>query len=325
MQTGDLNEGVVLDCATFDRGDIDFSPLRAVLPRWQMHASTAPGETLERLSGCEVVISNKVVLDRSVLERSPRLRFVGVAATGYNNVDVQAASELGITVCNVRDYATASVVQHVYAVILELARRTCDYRTALAGGAWSRASGFCLLDYPITDLSGKVLGVVGFGVLGQAVAAAAPAFGLQVMVAERGNVAPRPGRYALDEVIATADILSLHCPLTTSTAGLINAATLRRMKPSAWLVNTARGGLVDEAALAEAIEHEVIAAAALDVLSVEPPPPDHPLLKLLPHPGLLITPHIAWAARSARQKLIDEVARNIEAFALGQPRNVIQP
>ncbi|MGF1548356.1 MAG: D-2-hydroxyacid dehydrogenase [Thiotrichales bacterium] len=325
MQAVNLATGVVLDSATFDRGDINYAALHRALPTWRMYPLTDPGETVARLAECEVVVTNKALLDRTMLESAPRLRYIGVAATGYNNVDVQTAAALGITVCNVRDYATASVVQHVYAVLLELARRTCDYRAALADGAWSRARTFCLLDYPITDLAGKVLGIIGYGVLGQAVAAAAPAFGLSVKVAERIGVAPRPGRYALDEVIASADILSLHCPLTPETAGMINAASLGRMQSSAWLINTARGGLIDEPALAAALYNGVIAAAALDVLSVEPPPPDNPLIALLPRPNLLITPHIAWAARSARQKLIDEVGQSIEAFALGQPRNLVQP
>ncbi len=319
-----LSRGVILDRDTFDRGDIDYASLDRVVERWEAFAVTRPEEVAPRIVDAEVVVTNKVVLDRRALEGARSLALVCIAATGTNNVDLVAAAELGIPVCNVRGYSTRAVSQHVYSLILSLAHRVCDYRDLVRAGAWSRSDSFCLLDFPVADLASRSLGIVGYGDLGRAVAAIAPAFGLEVLIAERKGQAPRPGRLPLEEVFARADILSLHCPLTPDTARLINAETLSRMKRTAWLINTARGGLLDEAALAEALDQGVIEAAALDVLSVEPPPPDHVLLAR-PRRNLLITPHMAWATLTSRQKLVEEIALNIAAFLDGVPRNRVMP
>ena len=305
--------GVILDRATLDRNDLDFTQLLALLPSWTLHDQTSPDELDSRLDGTGIILTNKVVLTRETLQRHPDIKLICVLATGTNNVDLAAATELGIEVRNVKGYGTASVTQHVFSLILSLARHLCQYQTAVQEGRWSHSSQFCLLDYPIEDISGKTLGIVGYGELGQAVAGMASAFGLNVMVAERANTPCREGRLPLEQVIAQADIVTLHCPLTAATENMINAETLAAMKTSAWLINTARGPLVDEAALAHALDNGVITAAALDVLSSEPPNPQNPLLNRR-RDNLIVTPHIAWAARTARQKIIELTLANIREF-----------
>jgi glycerate dehydrogenase len=223
-------------------------------------------------------------------------------------------------VCNSRGYGTASVVQHALALILALSVRLPEYRATVAAGRWQASPVFCLLDHPIAELAGRVLGIVGFGTLGRGVASVASALGMDVRVAQRPGGEPQENRVPLASLLPMVDVLSLHCPLTEHTHGLIGAAELRAMKPTALLINTARGALVDEGALADALRTGEIAGAGVDVLSVEPPPPDHPLLA--PDvPNLILTPHIAWAARESRQRLADDVAANIEAFIAGEPRN----
>ncbi len=280
----------------------------------------APEERSARLRGARVAVTNKVLLDRAVLASAPELRLVCLTATGTNNVDLAAARELGIAVANVTGYATAAVVQHVFALILAHATRLLDYRAAVAAGAWSSSAQFCLLDFPIFELAGKTLGIVGYGELGRAVARVAQAFGMEVLVAQRPGGPPQEGRLPLMELLPRVDVLSLHCPLADNTRDLIGVAELALMRPTALLVNTARGGLVDGEALAAALRAGTIGGAALDVLSVEPPPTGHPLLA--PDiPNLILTPHTAWASREARQRVMDEVARNIAAFAAGERRN----
>ena len=314
------DRAVFLDLATVDRGDLDLTGLTAACAHWSMFETTRPAEIAARLAGAEVAVTNKVVLDHTALASAPALRLVCLTATGTNNVDLAAAQGLGIVVANVTGYATASVVQHVFALILAHATRLLDYRTAVAAGAWSASPQFCLLDFPIFELAGKTLGVVGFGELGRAVARVAEAFGMQVLIAQRPGGPPQAGRLPLAELLPRVDVLSLHCPLAENTRNLIGAAELALMRPTALLVNTARGGLVDGEALAEALRAGTIGGAALDVLSVEPPPPGHPLLA--PDlPNLILTPHTAWASREARQRVLDEVARNIGAFAAGERRN----
>lgn len=249
---------------------------------------------------------------------APRLKLICVAATGTNNIDLLAASARGIEVRNVRGYATPSVVQHTWGLILALATRLANYRDAIRRGDWSVSPQFCLLDYPITELAGKKLGILGFGELGRAVAAVAPAFGMEVLVGRLPGRPPAPQRVPLATVLAESDVLSLHCPLTAQTAGLIGARELACMKSSAWLINTARGGLVDEYALAAALRSGYLGGAALDVLSQEPPRASHPLLA----PDLqtlLLTPHTAWASQAARQRLVLLLADNIRAYRAGRP------
>ncbi|MGE5152513.1 MAG: 2-hydroxyacid dehydrogenase [Bdellovibrio bacteriovorus] len=305
--------GVFLDLASVDRGDLDLSRLRGACQGWALHPATAPDQTRERLAGAQVVVTNKVTLDATLLEGAPALKLVCVAATGTNNLDLEAAARLGIGVRNVRGYATASVVQHVLALILNHFTRLTDQQDAVRRGDWSRSSQFCLLDHPIEEVAGRTLGIVGLGELGGAVARMARCLGMDVLVAQRPGGDTRPGRLPLAELLPRVDVLSLHCPLTPETRGLIGAAELGLLRSGALLVNTARGGIVDEDALASALREGRLGGAALDVLSEEPPPPDHPLLA--PDlPRLTITPHVAWASRAARQRLLDAVAANIEAY-----------
>ena len=310
---------VFLDLATVDRDDLDLSPLHRVAGEFQTWPVTPPGKIAGRMDGADVVIINKARLDAGTLEAA-RPRLVCLAATGTDNVDLEAARRCGTAVANIRDYCTDSLAQHVFALVLALTTRLVDYRDAVRAGAWSRSETFALLDYPIHELAGKTLAIVGHGTLGRAVAERAPAFGLRVLVAERRGEAPRPGRVGFEHALAESDIVSLHAPLTEATRELINAGTLARMKPGALLINTARGGLVDEAALVEALSTGQLGGAGLDVLGQEPPPADHPLLD----PALancIVTPHIAWAAREARQRAVEEMAANIAAWCAGERRN----
>ncbi|MBI5039842.1 MAG: 2-hydroxyacid dehydrogenase [Gammaproteobacteria bacterium] len=314
-----LNHGVFLDLDTLHPQDLDLTALRATLPRWDMHDFTAPADGARRLQDVAVAITNKFVIDAALLARTPQLKLICVAATGTNNVDLAAAAEHGITVCNVTGYATASVVEHVFALMLALQRRLTEQQHA-AHTLWAHQRGFCVLDYPTTELHGKTLGIVGYGELGRAVAAVGSAFGMQVLIAQRPGGDDREGRVPLDDMLRRADVLSLHCPLTNTTRGLIGARELTLMKPSALLINTARGGLVDEAPLMHALQQNRIGGAGVDVLIEEPPRQSNPLLmhKL---PNLIVTPHVAWASREARQRLVDEVTANIRAYLDGTPRN----
>lgn len=281
---------------------------------------TAPEQVVERARDAAVIVTNKVKLPGALLEQLPRLKLVAVSATGVDHIDLDAARRLGIGVCNVRDYATHSVPEHVFAVLLALRRNLQRYATAAIDGHWSKSEAFCLHDWPIDDLAGSTLGIVGGGALGKAVARLAEAFGMRVRVADRRGASPRRGYVAFEQVLAEADVLSLHVPLTPETRSLIGAPEIARMKPSAILINSARGGVVDEATLLDALRTGRLAGAAIDVLGGEPPPAEHPLL-VAQLPNLLITPHIAWASRQAQQRLADEVMENIAAFRRGERRN----
>ena len=311
---------VFLDYATvsFD-GDLDPRSLHAALPGLEIRDHTAPHEIAARVAGREVVLVNKLRITREIIEASPSLRLIALAATGTNNVDLVAASERGIAVCNLRDYCTASVVQHVFGVLLLLTQKLREYDALVRSGAWQRGEQFCLLDYPIRELVGRRLGIVGFGTLGRGVARAATAFGMEVLVANRPGGSPVPGRLDLDELLAAVDVLSLHCPLTAATQGMIGASRLSLMKRDAVLINTARGALVDAEALANALRGRMLGGAAIDVLSQEPPVDGSPLLAG-DIPNLIVTPHIAWAAREARQRCIDEMAANVADFRRGGRR-----
>lgn len=304
---------VFLDTATIDPGDVDWAPLHRLPLAWRFHTTTPPEAVPGRIRDVQVVVTNKVRLDRAVLERAPELRLVQVAATGTDNVDLEAARALGIAVRNVTDYATASVVQHVFALMLALTVRLQEHSDAVASGRWSAASTFSLLDFPFQELAGRRLGVVGYGTLGRAVARAARCFGMEVLVAERRGHAPRAGRLPFDTVLGQCEVLTLHCPLTPQTHHLIGSAELGRMRRDALLINTARGAVVDNRALARALQTGRIAGAGIDVLEQEPPPPDHPLLRL-GHPRLILTPHVAWASRASRQRLVERMAASISKF-----------
>ncbi len=312
------------------QGDLDFSRLASTLPEWQAYEATADAQVAERITNATVAVSNKVRIDDAAMGHAPHLRLICIAATGTNHVDLNAARRRGIGVCNVPGYATASVVQHVFALILALSIRLPDYQQALRAGRWQHSSQFCLLDYPIREIAGKTLGIIGYGELGQAVAHVAEAFGMRVMVAQSGyrdglrGAAPIPmtviERTPLQELLPQVDILSLHCPLTPETRGLIGAAELALMRPDALLINTARGGIVDETALAAALCQGKLGGAGVDVLTQEPPTQGSPLLAAN-IPNLILTPHIAWASREARQRLVDEVTANIRAFLDGETRH----
>lgn len=316
--------GVFLDTATMAPEALDFRALTSTLPDWQLYDATRADQLAERLHGAQVLVTNKVVIDRAALDAADSLALICVCATGTNNVDLEAAAERGIPVCNVTDYAAAGVAQHTLALMLGLATRWHEYARDVEDGAWSRASMFCLMHRPVMELAGKHLVLVGKGALGQEVARLAGAFGMQVSFAASldPEAAPDPGRPALASLLPEADVVSLHCPLTAVTEHLVDAAFLASLKPSALLVNTARGGLVDEPALAQALRTGRLAGAALDVLSIEPPPADHPLLAG-DIPNLIITPHNAWVSRECRQRLLDGVVTNVRAWQAGACANVV--
>lgn len=314
---------VFLDLASVDTGDLNLNSLRK-LADWTWHTETARHQVAERIRGFEVVITNKVVLDAATIVDAQALRCICVAATGTNNIDLAAAQQHGVVVSNVVGYATPAVVQHVFAMLLALSTRLPEYQTWVQAGRWQHHSQFCSLDFPIRELAGKVMGVVGYGELGQAVAAVARAFGMTVRIAQRpGATAATGGRVPLADLLGEVDVLSLHCPLTPQTRNLIGPAELRLMKPDAVLINTARGGIVDEAALAHALRHGRLGGAGIDVLAQEPPRDGSPLLEQPPIPNLIVTPHTAWASREARQRMIDEVAGNVRAYQEGKPRNIV--
>lgn len=314
--------GVFLDRGSLDLGDLDLAPLLDALPALHCHPATAATETAARVRAAEIVISNKVVLDAAVLAAAPALKLICVAATGTNNVDLGAARARGITVCNCRGYGTPSVAQHTLTLMLALATRLPDYQRAVATGRWQQATQFCLLDFPIRELAGKTLGIIGQGELGGAVAQLAEALGMRVLRAARPGQPSAGGRVALAELLPQVDVLSLHCPLTAETRNLIGAAELALMKPDALLINTARGGLVDEAALAAALRAGRLGGAAFDVLTEEPPVHGNPLLA--PDlPNLIVTPHNAWGSRESRQRMVGQLAENIRAFVAGRPVRVV--
>jgi glycerate dehydrogenase len=311
-----------LDFATVASDELDVSSLLSVLPDLTFFDSTAPGEVAARVGGCEFVFVNKVRMTREIIEAGDTLRFIGLTATGVDNVDLRAAKDNDVAVCNIRGYCTNSVVEHVFAVLLQLAHSIGSYNKSVRAGKWQKAAEFCMLEYPLRELSAMTLGIVGFGELGRGVAKLADAFGMRVRIARRLGLEPLDGdgRVDLDDIFRGCDAISLHCPLNDDTRGLIGERELGLMKPNAILINTARGGLVDSAALASALSKGILGAAAIDVLSLEPPVDGDPLLDYKGD-NLIVTPHIAWATVEARQNAIDEVAENVRAFLKGEERN----
>ncbi len=311
---------IFLDYATVSlHGDLDPAALQRALPDLELRDHTPQAEVATAVAGAEVVLVNKLRISREIMAGASGLKLIALAATGTNNVDLEAAQERGVAVCNLRDYCTASVVQHVFGLMLALTQRLREYDALVRAGAWQRGEQFCLLDFPIRELCGRKLVIVGYGTLGKAVARAAGAFGMDVLVANRPGGERVAGRHDLGELLPLADVLSLHCPLTAHTTGLLGAAELARMKHDAVLINTARGALVDAAALADALRAGRIGGAGIDVLAQEPPADGSPLLA--PDiPNLIVTPHVAWAAREARQRCIDEMAANVEDFRRGGRR-----
>lgn len=317
---------VVLDGYALNPGDLDWAPLQA-LGACTVFDRTPPAEIITRAREAEIVLTNKTVLDRSVIEQLPNLRYIGVLATGVNVVDLVAARERGIAVTNAPGYSTPAVAQMVFALLLELTSQAGHHGRLVREGRWSAAADFCFWDRPLVELAGRTLGLVGFGQIGRQVARIARAFDMRVLVHTA-----HPEKYAgdpsatevafvgLDSVFTDSDVVSLHCPLTPATEQLVDARRLAMMRPGALLINTGRGPLIDEPALAAALTAGQLGGAGLDVLSVEPPPANHPLLQA---PGCLITPHIAWAARAARERLLQIVVANLQGFLSGKPHNVV--
>lgn len=313
--------GVFLDQDTvIHDGDVDLAPLQRVLDELQTFGATPMEQVAGRVADADVVLTNKVKLGAELIGHFPRVRLICIAATGYNNVDVEAARAREIGVCNVPAYSTLSVAQQVFAFVLALTRHLKEYKALLQAGAWRRAPQFTLLDYPIRELAGKSFGIVGFGDIGRAVAHIAEALGMRVLIAARNAQDTRPNRLPLVKLLPKVDVLSIHVPLLPETRDLIGAAELALMKPDALVINCARGGIVNEQALADALKAGHLGGAGVDVLSEEPPVHGNPLLA--PGiPNLIVTPHIAWATREARQRVINEMALNIAAFARREKRN----
>jgi len=285
---------------------------------------TAPEEVAARIAEADVVVTNKVQISADAVAAAKRLRLIAVAATGYDKVDVAACTAAGVTVCNIRDYATRSVPEHTFALILALRRSLVAYRDSVNAGRWEDAAQFCYFDHPIADLAGATLGIVGAGTLGQAVARLGEAFGMRVLFAARKDAArAEPPRVLFDTMLRESDVISLHCPLSEATRNLISRREFALMARKPLLINTARGGLVDENALAEALQNGRIAGAGFDVATREPPGADHVLRRLATRPDVILTPHVAWASREAIQGLADQLIGNIEAFWCGEPRNVV--
>lgn len=312
---------VFLDSSTLDRGDLDLDPLLS-LGDLKTHPTTAPEQVAERIAGADIVLTNKVVLDAEALAGADKLALVVATATGVNNIDLDAAKANSIVVCNVAGYSTASVAQHTITLLLSLATNTHLY--AAETQLWPESPIFTRLAHPVTELDGKQLGIAGAGSIGCRVAEIATALGMEVQfLARPGSLTarhPEWPRLDAESFYSSSDVISLHCPLTEETRHMISASTLRQMKTSAFLINTGRGALVDEVALGDALRSRSIAGAALDVLSVEPPPADHPLLAT-DIPNLLLTPHTAWLSLESRRRLLDGVAHNIRSFLIGRPDN----
>ncbi len=313
-------KAVFLDFATMGPG-LDLGPLYDVVPDLAFYDVTVTGDVTKRVRDADIVLTNKIHLTAELLKKADRLRFIGLTATGTDNIDLDCAAEHGIAVCNIRDYCTASVVEHVFGCLLTLTHSLIAYGKSVSDGEWQRSRDAFLLVHPIREISAMTMGIVGYGALGQGVARMAAAFGMQVIVSARpGQRSVSADRVTFDELLEQADVISLHCPLNEDTRNLFGVEQFRKMNNSAILINTARGGLVDSTALVNALRSGEIAAAAVDVLPSEPPVDGDPLLDY-EGDNLIVTPHIAWATTEARQNAINELAENIRAFLAGKKRN----
>lgn len=312
---------VVLDGYTLNPGDLSWEEIKSC-GTCEFHDRSKPAEVITRLQEADAALTNKVPLDRKTLQDLPKLKYIGVTATGYNIVDVQAAKERAITVTNVPAYGTDSVAQMTFALLLELTNRVGHHAQTVQEGRWTRCPDFCYWDFPLVELSGLNLGIIGYGRIGQQVGRIARAFGMNVLATpSRSRSADGDFRtVSVEKLLSESDVVSLHCPLTAETKGLINSERLGLMKKSAFLLNTSRGPLIVEADLAEALHNAGIAGAGLDVLSVEPPVQGSPLFTA---PNCFITPHQAWATRAARQRLMNVTAANLRAWINGEPQNVV--
>ncbi|GLR77760.1 D-2-hydroxyacid dehydrogenase (plasmid) [Azospirillum oryzae] len=313
---------VFLDRATL-APDIDLRR-PAFAHRWTAFDRTGADQVVERLRGATIAIVNKVPLCRDALMQLPDLRLIAVAATGTDIIDTDACMERGITVSNIRDYAVHTVPEHSFALILALRRGIVGYREDVRAGKWQESGQFCFFTHPIADLHGQTLGIVGEGAIGQSVAAIGRAFGMRVLfAAHKGSTGMGPLYTPFDRLLAVSDVVTLHCPLTPATRNLLSDREFGLMARRPIIVNTARGGLIDEAALARALRAGIVAGAGIDVCSSEPPPADHPLMALAGLPNVILTPHVAWAGRQSMQALADQLIENIEGFAGGVPRNIV--
>jgi len=312
---------VVLDGFTLNPGDLSWDKLKSLAP-CKIYDRTAPTELPQRAAGAEILLTNKTALNRATIESLPQLKYIGVLATGTDVVDLKAARDRGIPVTNVPAYGTASVAQTTTALLLELTLNVGHHSHTVREGRWSQNADFCYWDRPLIELSGLTMGIIGFGRIGRAVAELANAFGMGVLVfSPRPKLAPQFVRFVeLEVLFRQSDVVSLHCPLTPETRSLVNAERLSWMKRSSFLLNCSRGALIDERALAEALNAGRIAGAGLDVLSIEPPPPDNPLFQAR---NCIITPHFAWATGAARQRLMNIAVENVRAFLNGRPQNVV--
>lgn len=312
---------VVLDGKTTNPGDISWAPLEA-LGELTVYDETPQELISQRAAGADALILNRVRLDRQTLRQLPHLRFIGALATGYNTIDTSAASELGITVCNVPLYCVETVAQHAFALLLCLCENVHLYSQTVRSGNWEQAVSMNYGPYPLHELTGKTMGILGYGNIGKCMANLGLALGMEVLFYSRTpKEAPEGCRWAsLDTLFSESDVISIHCPLTPDTQGLVGESLLSRMKPSAFLINTARGAIVDSAALAQALNEGRIAGAGIDVLEQEPPALDAPLLTAK---NCIITPHIAWASREARERLVQIVAENLRQYLAGTPQNVV--
>jgi len=316
-----------LDKASLYPDDLDFTELEKIAD-WQWFDNVHAFEVKHCLEKAEIIVANKTLVDAEVMESCTQLKLICVAATGVNNIDVETARQRGIRVCNVRAYATSSVVQHVFSLILSLNGKLRAYQESVTKGRWSRSEFFCKFEAPIDELDGRTIGIIGYGELGRAVAKVARCMGMDVLIANSHNAVNASDdslaekRVNISSLLSTADIVSLHCPLTEANRYMIAADELSLMKQDAILINTARGGLVDEQALLVALKEKQIGAVGLDVLEEEPPSINHPLINYQAD-NLIITPHIAWASTQARQRLVVELEKNIRAYIQGQSRNVV--
>ena len=319
-----MMEGVILDFDSVGPADLDLTKLYDLPVKWTIYPNCLPSQVAERITTADIVLINKAPILAPQIKSASQLKLISIFATGTNIIDLDAAREKNIVISNAVGYGTGSVVQHVWSLILALTTNLDGYRKAAMDGSWEESDFFCVMDFSVRELQGKVLGIVGAGELGSGVAKIAEAFGMQVIFAALPGRrhSPQPNRIPFKDLLARADIVSLHCPLTKETSGLIGTEELALMKKSAILVNTARGALVDEKALKEALQSRIIAGAATDVLSVEPPVDGNVLLDER-IPNLIVTPHVAWIARESRQRLIDQVAGNVKAFLDGKPQNQV--
>ena len=311
-------KAVFLDYESLDQHDLDLSALEASFDTLSLYPSTSPAQLLERVQHADVIISNKVIVDAATIQQCLNLKLILISATGTNNIDLIQARAQGIVVCNCQGYGTSAVAQHTLTLMLALATSLLQYDRAVQQGQWNTSPIFCLLDFPIVELEGKTLGILGYGELGQAVAKLAEAFGMKILVGSLPNRPSDSTRIPFATLLPQVDFLSLHCPLTEDTRDLIDAKAFDAMKPSAFLINCARGGIVNEQALADALVQGKIAGAATDVLTVEPPKEGNVLLDS--HlPNLIVTPHSAWGSVDARQRIVKQMVENAEAFKAGQP------